>query len=352
MILSKTASGLLVNQYRSVLMRAAVACAGVVIMCPSFASDAQAVLEKLSGDTTSSVHNTNVAAAYQTFSVIGSHLSGGSILPSAGVSSGDCHTWEQAAVWGHSLYNKTRILTDDGFDSKSVGMAVGGEYHFTKHIKMGLGYSYTDTDIDTDSRSTNAKTNSAILYGEYKNNSWFVNGIASYSFGQYSEDAGLKTANFDADSYAAQILSGYDFYLRGADITPTAGLRYVNVDTGAYTDSVGSRFNNEDTNVLTGVLGGTVASDFIMDNAVVFRPELKMAITYDFINDSTRSLVALANGAAFEINGASVEELGLEAGAGIGMRIYDSLELGVSYEGKFKKDYYNHSAMLNAKVLF
>lgn len=162
------------------------------------------------------VQKTQTETANQVFGAVSTRLTGGSISTgSEGMSSGDSNP--DAAVWVQGMFNKSKL--DDtskakGFDADSNGVALGIEKFINKDVKVGAGYAYTNTDIDGFMRSTDVDTHTAILYGEYKPSNWYVNGIATYGWSDYSEDknvagVGVK-ADYDVETFGLQAMTGYD----------------------------------------------------------------------------------------------------------------------------------------------
>mgnify|MGYP003100044620 FL=1 len=82
------------------------------------------------------------------------------------------------------------------------------------------------------------------------------------------------------------------------------------------------------------------------------RPEARLAMTYDLMNDDNNSVVTLANGSAYQVNGEALDRFGIEFGAGLTADVNDNVELSVGYEGKFREDYQDHTGLLNAKYKF
>ena len=58
------------------------------------------------------------------------------------------------------------------------------------------------------------------------------------------------------------------------------------------------------------------------------------------------------NGSVYQIEGENLDKFGLEAGAGLTLDVGNRLEMAVSYEGKFRKDYTDHSGLVNMKFKF
>ncbi|MBE6453390.1 MAG: autotransporter domain-containing protein [Alphaproteobacteria bacterium] len=312
------------------------------------------MVDKMSSDLSNAVTSSAVANNAQVLAAVGSRFTGGSVAPAQqGMSSGD--SWfEKGTAWVQGLFNKSKLDTSNGFEADSEGIAFG----FEKVIrggdtKVGVGYAYTQSDIDADSRDVDADNHTLMVYGEYKPSDWFVNGVLSYSFGDYDESSSVKTASYDVDSYGLQVMSGFERALEnGAVVTPSAGLRYLHVSPDSYTDSLGSKIDTDESDILTAVIGAKVAKNWELENGKILKPEIRAALTYDLTEAEDTSAVTLANGSTYAVEGENLDRFGFEFGAGISADINDKWEVSAGYEGKFRKDYKDHSLLLNAKYNF
>ena len=305
------------------------------------------------------VQKTQTETANQVFGAVSTRLTGGSISTGGeGMSSGD-NIFERAAVWVQGMFNKSKL--DDtskakGFDADSAGVAFGAEKFVTDDTKVGIGYAYTNTDIDGFMRSTDVDTHTAILYGEYKPSNWYVNGIATYGWSDYSEDksvagVGVK-ADYDVETFGLQAMTGYDMNVNGLGFTPEVGLRYVHIKQDAYKDSADQKVSGNDSDILTGVIGAKVSKSWELSNGMLIKPEARIAATYDLFNDDVNSVVTLANGSAYAVEGEALDRFGMEFGAGVTAEVNDKVELSLGYEGKFREDYQDHTGLINAKYKF
>ena len=305
------------------------------------------------------VQKTQVETSNQVFGAVGTRLSGGSVSTGGkGMASGDS-MFERAAMWVQGMFNKSKL--DDtskakGFDADSSGVAFGFEKFVTDNIKAGIGYAYTKTDIDGFMRDTDVDTHTAIVYGEYKPSNWYVNGIATYGWSDYSEKknvAGVNVkADYDVETLGLQAMTGYDMNVNGLGVTPEAGLRYVHIKQDSYKDSADQRVSANDSDILTGVIGAKVSKDFELSNGMTIKPEARVAATYDLMNDDVNSVVTLANGSAYAVEGEALDRFGMEFGAGVTAEVNDNVELSLGYEGKFRQDYQDHTGLLNVKYKF
>ena len=305
------------------------------------------------------VQHTQTETANQVFGAVGTRLTGGSVSTGGeGMSSGD-NVFERAAMWVQGLFNKSKL--DDtsksyGFDADSNGIAMGAEKYVTEDTKVGLGYAYTNTDIDGFKRETDVDTHTAFVYGEYKPSNWYVNGIASYGWSDYDESKNVAGVNvksdYDAETFGLQAMTGYDMQVKGFGLTPEMGLRYVHISQDGYKDSADQRVSANDSDILTGVIGAKVSKTWTLENGMNIKPEARIAATYDLMNDDTNSVVTLANGSAYAVDGEALDRFGMEFGAGITAEVNDNIEFSLGYEGKFREDYQDHTGLINAKYKF
>ena len=318
-----------------------------------------AALTAVAPEVAPMVQKTQTETANQVFGAVSTRLTGGSISTGGeGMSSGD-NIFERAAMWVQGMFNKSKL--DDtskakGFDADSAGVAFGAEKFVTDDTKIGIGYAYTNTDIDGFMRSTDVDTHTAILYGEYKPSNWYVNGIATYGWSDYSEDksvagVGVK-ADYDVETFGLQAMTGYDMQVKGLGFTPEVGLRYVHIKQDAYKDSADQKVSGNDSDILTGVIGAKVSKTWELSNGMNIKPEARIAATYDLFNDDVKSVVTLANGSAYAVEGEALDRFGMEFGAGVTAEVNDNVELSLGYEGKFREDYQDHTGLINAKYKF
>ncbi len=303
------------------------------------------------------VPQTETMVAKQVYNAIGTRLSGGINNANQGISSGD--VLDDAAVWVQGLYNKSKLNNTSkayGYDADTYGAAFGLEKFVTKSVKLGAGYAYNYTDIDGHNRDTDVHTSTLFAYGEYKPNNWFLNGIASYGWSDYSETKHSTVdvkSKYDVNTFGLQLMTGYDFNLPQAfTLTPEAGVRYARVEQDGYVDDAGQSVDSHNSDIWTGVAGAKLSKAFAADNGMIFKPELRLAATYDLKNDKSNSFVTLANGTSYAVQNTALKRFGVEVGAGVTADLTDRVELSMGYEGRFRDHYQDHTGLINAKYKF
>ncbi len=301
------------------------------------------------------VETNQLAHAY---GAVSANLSTNSIdTASAGKSSGD-GVFDKAVVWVKALFNKSTV--DDmseakGFDAKTKGVAFGAHHEVADNVKLGVAYAYGDTEIDGHHRDIDVDSHTFMLYGEYKPSNWYVNGIASYGMSKYKEKKssllGGFSGKYDVDVFGLQAMTGYEALAGSVNVTPEIGLRYAHLDQEAYTDTAGQRVKAEDQDILTAVADVKASKEVAFDNGISLRPEARLGVTYDLM-DGDNSAVVNVGSSSYRVEGESLERFGVEAGVGLTASLNESWDISAGYEGKFRKDFEDHSGILSAKYKF
>ena len=313
------------------------------------AEEIKQILREIAPDASTSGSKTASNTAKSVINVINSRFGGGS--PRRGRSGGD-YTVGQTAVWAQGMMNYAKLDTDNGFAAHSNGVAAGFEANFTDSFKAGLGYAYTSTDISTERSTTDVKTHTGFVYGEYKPNKAYINGVVSFGRSDYDDTTRSLSLNsaYKTDTIAAQIAAGY----KAGVLTPEAAVRFTNVKQKAYTDATGAEMSEKTADTWTGVLGAKIGQNYVLraNRKIGLSPELKVAATYDFARDDENRTVTLPDGSSYTATGEAMERFGVEAGAGVTVSIANSAEIALTYDGKFKKNYQDHTGMVNLKIKF
>ena len=304
--------------------------------------------------TNSVNHNTEM------FRAVVTHLDNVSKKNQYGLSSGDAV--DGVSVWARAFGNHAKVDNTSkayGFKSDGYGATLGIEKQLDNAFKVGLGYSYFYNDVDGFMRDSDVNTHTGFVYGEYRPNNWYTNAIASYGYSKYDENkhvAGdVYNAKYDVDNIGAQVMTGYNASVAKVDVTPEAGLRYNNIHRDNYVDSAGQAVKAETMDVMTAVAGLKVGKDLVSCFGVrsfYWRPEARLAATYDLISDKENAVVSLSNGSGYVVKGQRLNRFGVEAGAGVTFYLSPDVESSIGYEGKFRSHYQDHTGYVSAKYKF
>ena len=270
-----------------------------------------------------------------------------------GKSSGD--VFNRVTTWVKGLFNRAeldRTSRQAGYKADTEGVAMGIDKQVTDEAKVGLGYAYSTTDLKKNVKKTDIDTHTAVLYGQYKPSDVYFNGIAAYGWSDYDAKTSAYgygvNGKYDVNTFGVQAMAGYDF----GKFAPEIGLRYFNVKQDGYTDTAGQRVGKNNSDVLTAVLAAKYQDNICLENGMVLKPSARLAATYDLTGDKANSVVSLANGSGYIVDGERLDKFGIEVGAGLSAEVSDNVEFGLSYEGKFRDHYTDNTGMLEAKYKF
>ena len=277
----------------------------------------------------------------QVLSLTSGRMAGGISVGRAG---GD-EVSQENGFWIQGLFNKSKFA--DAFHGYTRGVALGADTLIDRKWTIGGGLAFNNSDVHADGVNTDIDTKTMFLYGQYKPSEWFVNATATYSMSEYTENKTIAGVvyndEYDVDSYGAQIMGGYDF---ATGITTEAGLRYLHIAQEAHS------FAKElDTDFLTGVAGLKYAFAIENDWAIQLRPELRAAMTYDFISDEATATVVMPGVASYKVDAERLSRMGGEFGIGL-TALYKGMEVSLMYDLDLHRDYTSQTGMIKFRGKF
>ncbi len=318
------------------------------------------ILDAISPEEAPMMQQAAIETSNQIFDVVGARLANRTPMMMKswrrGMSSGD-EFFDSGAAWVQGMGNKSELKANDdhsGFESTTTGVAMGFEKQVTENTRVGVGYAYSQTEVESDIRDIDVDTHTAIGYAEYKRNKIFLNAIAAYGWSDYKEDSAAASAKYVVESMGLQAMAGYYGLTTGVmRFIPEVGMRYVHIKQHDYDNSIGVKYDDSSSDVVTGIIGARISAIGGNGNGLKIIPEARLALTYDIENpDGNEALVTLPNGSSYVVQGKAMDRLGFEFGAGITAEINDNVDLSVNYEGKFRKDYTDHTGIIKGKYKF
>ncbi len=269
----------------------------------------------------------------------------GSAAAAVGRSGGDGRV-SKLSPWVEGLYSKTHNSQGAGFDAYSQGFAFGADTDLNEDWTVGIGYAYTATDIKNAVRKTNVYGDNYFAYAQYKPSNWYVNAVLNYGHANYKEQ-GMMNHKYNVDTYGAQVLTGYEWNI----LNNYAGVRYTYIDTEKYNNGV-TETDTKHAQVATAVIGTKVSKDFTVGKNVVFKPEFRLAGTYDFKSDnSTANVSIVGTPVTYSVNAKRLSRAAVEAGVGLTATVRN-LELSLNYDASFRSENNTQAGMFKIKYNF
>lgn len=252
-------------------------------------------------------------------------------------------------AWVQGMHNTAKYSSS--FDASTGGIAFGLDALIDRKYTLGVGFAKNTSDVDANNRDMEIDANTLFAYAQYKPNKWFANAMLSYSMADYEEETTLfgipLHADYDVDSFSAQMMTGYDF---ATGLTPSVGVRYLHMTQDDYSNGL-LNISGADSDFLTGVAGLRYAFDIQSDTRVKWSPEFHAGATYDFISDDVYSTVVIPGVANYRVRGDRLSRMGGEFGLGLSAR-YNMLTVSLNYELDLHRDYTSQSGLLKLKYNF
>ncbi|MBR6674666.1 MAG: autotransporter domain-containing protein, partial [Alphaproteobacteria bacterium] len=299
----------------------------------------QELTEKVNPTTTPVVQQQSVAMANQIFNVAGNRMGG------IGRSGGDIDV--TVGPWIQGLYNKTHNSQGVGFDGYSQGFAVGLDADINEHSLIGFGYGYTATDVKSNGRKTQIYSDNIFLYGKYQPNKWYVSGIANYGHSNYKEAALGLTSKYNVDTYSAAATVGYQEGI----FDNYAGLRYSYITPDSYSNGL-TTVEGKNAQVGTAVIGTKISKAYKTDSAV-WKPEVRLAATYDIKSDNSSSIVGIVGGSStYMVEGKRQKRFAVEAGVGLTTTVARNLDITLNYDANLRSKQTSQTGAVKLKYSF
>ena len=254
------------------------------------------------------------------------------------------NAWAKPYTNNSKIYNRNGI---DGSNSDSHGIIFGLEKELGSIYKLGAGVQIDRTDIDAMSRDIDVNSVTGFIYGEYKPNRYFINGIISYEQSNYKEKKyaldDIYNARYDVWVASIASMAGYQFEY----LTPEAGFRYYHIKRDRYTDTAGQKVSAADTDILRGIISLRFAREIYN-----IKSEAYFGLTYDFMTDKNNTHVNLANGSSYTVSGSKLPRLGYETILSLEKSLTENTSAGLTYMGAYRSGYQEHTGMLNFRYEF
>ena len=307
----------------------------------------EAETKKLNPDDKPVAQAASAAMQNQVLSLAAGRMSGGISVGRAG---GDAATQENG-FWMQGLFNKSKFA--DKFHGYTRGVAMGADTLIDNKWTIGGGLSVNSSDVHAGARHTDIDSKTLFVYGQYKPNKWFVNATATYNMAEYTESVSmiggaLLSNTYDVESEGLQLMTGYDFV---TGVTTEVGARYLHISQDGYAREIGPDVSAKNTDFLSGVAGVKYAFAIENDWAIQLRPELRAAMTYDFISDDAQATVVMPSVASYKVATDRLSRMGGEFGIGL-TALYRGLEVSVMYDLDLHRDYTSQTGMIKFRTQF
>ena len=241
------------------------------------------------------------------------------------------HGEQDKDIWAHYIHNKEDIDGMDfggvegSYDAQYNGIVVGSDLYKNGKVTAGVALSYADGNINGSNIASSTKNDAeyygASLYGRIDNGDSAILGDISYMHSDNDitqNNSGHEiTASADADAFSIGIRAEQAYKAGAGKFVPYAGIRYMHLGAGDYSNSLGMEYNADDQNLWLLPVGVTYSAE-VQSGDWTVKPIAEVGYVWtmgDRDTDMTVSLNGAADSFGFETadSGSFIGRLGIEA---------------------------------------
>lgn len=241
------------------------------------------------------------------------------------------HSEQDNDIWAHYIHNKEDIDgmnlggVDGNYEAQYNGIVVGSDLYKNGKTTAGIALSYADGNITGSNFASSTKNEAeyygASLYGRIDNGNSAILGDISYMHSDNDitqNNSGHEiTASADADAFSIGIRAEQAYEAGAGKFVPYAGIRYMHLGAGDYSNSLGMEYNADDQNLWLLPVGVTYSAE-VQSGDWTLKPIAEVGYVWtmgDRDTDQTVSLNGASDTFGFETadSGSFIGRLGIEA---------------------------------------
>ena len=197
-------------------------------------------------------------------------------------------------VWAKFIHTKEKISNMDvanigaTYDSQYNGVIIGTDLYKKGKGTIGAALTYVDGSIsgsnEASSTRNKAKYYGVSIYGGIHNGDSAVIGDITYLHGSHDisqSNSGYKlTGDAKSDAFGFGVRAEKSFKTGVGKVVPYAGLRYMHLGTGNYTNSIGMSYDTDDMNLWMLPVGVKYSANIKTGNCT-FRPVAELGYVWN-----------------------------------------------------------------------
>lgn len=241
------------------------------------------------------------------------------------------HGDQDKDIWAHYVHNKENIEgislggINADYDLQYNGIVVGSDLYKNGKATAGIALSYIEGDVTNSNIASNTKNEAEYygvsVYGRIDNGNSAVLGDITYMHGSSDitqQNSGYKlTADVDTDVFSIGVRAEQKVEAGVGQFVPYAGLRYMHIGTGNYTNSIGMSYDVDEQNLWLLPVGVTYSCEAQKGDWTI-RPVVEAGYVWamgDRDTNQTVSLNGAANGFGFDTadSGSFISRFAVEA---------------------------------------
>ena len=241
-------------------------------------------------------------------------------------------------IWAKYIHTKEDIdglsVANFGadYDAQYNGIVVGADLYKNRKSTVSKSLTYVDGNINANTLAARTKNDAtyygASIYGGIQNEDSAVVGDISYLHGknditQYNSGATL-TADAKSDAFSIGVRAEKSVKAGVGKFVPYAGIRYMHLGAGNYTNSIGMAYDGDDMNLWLLPVGVKYSAD-VKAGGWTIRPIAEVGYVWNMGDrdaDQTVSLNGASDGFGYDVT---------DSGSYIGRFMVEAEKANVTY---------------------
>ena len=244
------------------------------------------------------------------------------------------------SIWVQTVYNNLKELENNGFSSSSIGLVLGADGRISDSFKIGAGVYVDGSEFSIDDSDIDVANYTGVVYGQYRKDAFYINGIFNYGISEYKE---LNDKN-TIDGYSANLYVGYNIT---SGLVAEIGTHYTHVNPYDYKYSDNYHIKTEQSDYVT-INPGIRYSKSIG----IFNLSANLSASYLAYNDIGDRTEYLFDTYEFKVvRGEDKDKFGIEGGVNLGANL-GVLYVNLGYDYVRSIYYSDSSFKLSARSAF
>lgn len=241
-------------------------------------------------------------------------------------------------VWAKYIHSKDKVdgLAIAGnnakYDATYNGIVVGSDLYKQGKGIVGAALTYVDGSIKGNTLAARTENDATYyglsIYGGIQNEDSVVVGDISYLHGKNDitqRNSGMNlTADAKSDAFSIGVRAEKAFQAGKCKLAPYAGLRYMHLGTGNYTNSIGVKYDGDDMNLWLLPVGVKYSAD-IENGDWTIRPIAEISYVWNMGDRNANQTVSLngaSDGFGFDV---------ADSGSYVGRFVVEAQKANVTY---------------------
>ncbi|HLJ64596.1 MAG TPA: autotransporter outer membrane beta-barrel domain-containing protein, partial [Stellaceae bacterium] len=256
------------------------------------------------------------------------------------------------------------VLGDSSpFETRRVGVLVGGDWRLDDHLVIGLALDYDHTDARfSDASSTKLDAYQGAAYAGWDEGPWYATALAGAGINEFSTTrqlasvnlAGIASSHPAGATYETYAEAGYRLKAASLTLTPYLGAGYTHTALDGFTETGGFgalTINAGSSDSLATTLGVRASTVINLGASGTLVPELRLGYAHEFL-DAAQTLNGSLFAVPFSATGVNFGRDSALVGVGVTHAVNGATRIFVDYDGKITGSFQEHAVSAGLRISF